>query len=309
MENSVSINTKNAHTISNKTFIADLEPVQCIKYDEDSNYLAAGCNNGKIVILTSARMYNLNCPDSITSLSWKPKSLGSKTKNVLICGESEGGICQWHVTSRKMLHRLEYPCDVFSIDYHKSFPLFVAAGKDGIVRVYDDVTKTMATEFDKKHTSRVFCTKFHPEDNNIIVSGGWDSTVQFWDIRSRESVRSILGPNVCGEAIDFKGDMVLAGSWRDKNSLQIFSYGNGQLIRDIENEHATWVYCTRFSADGNWCVASGSNPNSVVFFENFQHFASISGFSQPVFSFDITAAKRVIATGCGNGTISLYNLS
>ncbi len=28
------------------------------------------------------------------------------------------------------------------------------------------------------HTMRIFVTQFHPDDDNIFVSGGWDDTVQ-----------------------------------------------------------------------------------------------------------------------------------
>ena len=69
MESCYSISTKSPQrVITTKTFIADLPPVQCMKYDEDSNFMAAGCSDGKIAILTSARMHILNCSDSITSI-------------------------------------------------------------------------------------------------------------------------------------------------------------------------------------------------------------------------------------------------
>ena len=82
------------HEITNKAFISDLSSIQCMKYDEDSNFLAAGCSNGKVAIITSSKMHTLTLSDSITSLCWKPKSSGSKTKNVIICSESLGGISQ-----------------------------------------------------------------------------------------------------------------------------------------------------------------------------------------------------------------------
>ena len=39
------------------------------------------------------------------------------------------------------------------------------------------------------HHSRVFAGIFHPSDPNLFVTGGWDSTVQFWDRRVNTSVR------------------------------------------------------------------------------------------------------------------------
>ena len=39
------------------------------------------------------------------------------------------------------------------------------------------------------HESRVFALKYHPTDTNILVSAGWDDTVQFWDKRVENSIR------------------------------------------------------------------------------------------------------------------------
>ena len=41
------------------------------------------------------------------------------------------------------------------------------------------------------HMSRVYALKFHPSDTKILLSGGWDDTVQFWDTRQRHSIRYV----------------------------------------------------------------------------------------------------------------------
>ena len=43
------------------------------------------------------------------------------------------------------------------------------------------------------HMGRVFSLKYHPSDPRVVVSAGWDDTVQFWDTRSKHSVRYTLG--------------------------------------------------------------------------------------------------------------------
>jgi len=47
------------------------------------------------------------------------------------------------------------------------------------------------------HHNRVFAGVCHPTDPNIFLTGGWDSTVQFWDIRVNSSVRSVHVLNGC----------------------------------------------------------------------------------------------------------------
>lgn len=33
------------------------------------------------------------------------------------------------------------------------------------------------------HSSRVYCVKYHPNQPNQLISGGWDDTLQIWDDR------------------------------------------------------------------------------------------------------------------------------
>nr|XP_032800934.1 protein will die slowly-like [Petromyzon marinus] len=73
------------------------------------------------------------------------------------------------------------------------------------------------------HRSRVFAVQWHPESENVFLSGGWDNTVQFWDSRMPHSVRSLYGPHICGEALHFdsSGSTILSGSWRKRQALQV----------------------------------------------------------------------------------------
>ena len=87
------------------------------------------------------------------------------------------------------------------------------------------------------HSNRVYCVKYNPHNPKIIVSGGWDQTMQVWDTRVGnlinnylillgQSVASIFGPYICGDSIDIdsKG-VVLTGSYRPHESLQLWDLG------------------------------------------------------------------------------------
>jgi len=52
------------------------------------------------------------------------------------------------------------------------------------------------------HKSRVFCACFHPKSMHELISGGWDDTIQFWDVRQAHSVRYISGVHICGDSLD-----------------------------------------------------------------------------------------------------------
>ncbi len=80
----------------------------------------------------------------------------------------------------------------------------------------------------------MFSLKFKVDDPNILLSGGWDNTVQMWDVRAGHSVRSIYGPHICGDALDVNAQgHILTGSCRPDNALQLWDMGTGKLMKDI----------------------------------------------------------------------------
>jgi COMPASS component SWD3 len=85
------------------------------------------------------------------------------------------------------------------------------------------------------HSNRVFCVKFNPNQPNCIASGGWDNTIQIYDLRAKGVVGSIYGPHVCGDAIDFKNDgfTMMTGSYRMENALELWDLRNGMKYRDV----------------------------------------------------------------------------
>lgn len=94
------------------------------------------------------------------------------------------------------------------------------AGKDGVIRIYDvGVKKPLYAlkggngRTTAGHTNRVFGVAFHPTDHNVIYSAGWDQTLQVWDARVGNSVYSIHGVRVYGNAVDCKGNYMVVGNF------------------------------------------------------------------------------------------------
>jgi len=56
-----------------------------------------------------------------------------------------------------------------------------------------------------------------PEDDNIFMTAGWDNTILFWDTRIGTPFDFIHGPEICGDSLDFCGNKILAGSWRNND--------------------------------------------------------------------------------------------
>lgn len=124
----------------------------------------------------------------ITCIRFRPSSeSSSKTKNVLIAACADGTITHWHMMSQTCLYSIAEQQDttdsqIYACDYRADGEQFATGGRDGKVRLYDESTKaltaTMTAGRDKGttgHSNRVYVVKYHPKDQNLLVSGGWSA--------------------------------------------------------------------------------------------------------------------------------------
>lgn len=120
------------------------------------------------------------------------------------------------------------------------------------------------------HSSRILAVRFLHTDGEpwSLVSGGWDNSVQFWDLRIGHAVRAIFGPHICGDALDISSDgkQILTGSWRDKDPLELWDVGQAERIEVLPwrsegmRDPACLLYTARFSKDStsSFIAAGGS---------------------------------------------------
>lgn len=318
----------------------------CVRFSPDNEYLAASFANGAIHVYNAETgnqefvLNNLEGKDGsplllpTTQVRWRPHSAQSKTKSVLISvnAEADGQILHWHIKSGKCLHTItERGNQLFCLDYFHDGSQFATAGRDRLVRIYDEATKRQVQALqggDLKntagHSNRVFALKYHPMHPHIILSGGWDNTVQVWDTRKGHSVRSLWNCYLCGDAVDFAadGETILTGSWRTENALQLWDLGTGNLAETVEwksesaeARHGTcMLFSAQFSKDptSSMIVAGGSQENEAKFYDRSSGkavpFGGLVNLPKPVFSVDFSPNSRMAAVGCADGQIRVLEV-
>lgn len=171
---------------------------------------------------------------------------------------------------------------------------------------------------------KIYALKFHPENPKILLSGGWDDNLFFWDITTGENIKRIVGPHIYAEGLDMNcyGELLTA-SWRKDDPLQIWDYENGKLKMNIdwnfkekdENIKAsTQLYCCKFSNDfGKLVFAGGSQVNSVRIFDwSGRTIATIDDLPLACValdsSHDVSNNFQLLALGGGEGIIRMFKI-
>ena len=171
------------------------------------------------------------------------------------------------------------------------------------------------------HSLRIFSAKFVKDEENLLITGGWDKTIKIWDVRSGDVVRNICGPFVCGDSIDMHDGYILSGSYSDTQQLQLWEFSTGKFCEEIAfqtpaekqaGNPACQVYTTQFlKTTGDLIVAGGAVANEAKIFDGgnyFQPAATITDLSRAVYSSDFNNAGDMLALGGGDGVVRCFNI-
>jgi len=206
--------------------------------------------------------------------------------------------------------------------------VFATAGRKHEVRVYDECTKKLSCVLrggeeglTPGHSNRVFALKFHPTMRDVLVTGGWDNTVQFWDLRRGHAVRAIFGPHICGDAIDISDDgaTMMTGSWRMDKQLQLWDFRSGQALDCIQWRSGAslaqpcMVYGAQFSkGNGSKLIAAGgSGANEAKIFERSTGdvVGSVLGLTRACYAVDFSNNGDMLAVAGGDGCVKVVNIT
>ena len=304
----------------------------CVRYDPLDRYIAQGCHDGTINIynvFTGKKSFTLNndmeVPFPTTCIRWRPQTSKAVTKNVILAVNANGSVSHWHTTSGKCLHtQYDEFNKLLTCDYNNDGSMYAVGGSDCVVYGYDEQTrkeifKLEGGEGAPGHSNRIFCVKFDVNDPNMIMSGGWDSSVLVWDIRApQHPIKIIPGPYICGDAIDLSNGVIMSGSYRDNKQLQMWEYEDGAHFTDLNwdeglpSEKACMLYCLQFEKNnGDIVIAGGAGSNEVKVFDgdiDFKPCAQIKDLSRACFTLDWNNTGDTFAMGGGDGVIRVFNV-
>ncbi|KAI9205647.1 quinon protein alcohol dehydrogenase-like superfamily [Polychytrium aggregatum] len=313
------------------------------RFSPDEGSLAVGYGDATIsIILTSSGsvMRTLTPPGNYlkapcTTLYFRPTNPSYKNQNILVAGYSEGKIIFWHYTTGQIVKVVDTGDDqVNCITYSLDGARFAMGGSEGTVTVFDGFTSQKAmtltlgqVNVTSGHSNRIFSVRFHPKEPHSIMSAGWDNTVQIWDTRIQRSVRSIYGPHICADSIDFddSGDRILTGSYSKENPIQIWSWSQAQVtdtipwsILELSERKPCLLYAAQFSHSPESSIrnrfvlaAGGGGANEMRIYEtqSKRAVAMVQNLTSPVFTAAFSPTDQMVALGGGaSKTIYVYDM-
>lgn len=295
----------------------------CCAMSEEGEYFAVGCADGGIRVFmteSGALVYKLSAPQktygSVTCLKFRHFTPELSTLHVLLATYSVGYVVHWHVTSSQVIGTIKEDHGILRAAYSPDMRLFATVGYDPNVRVYSEATGKHIQTYEASpsptvmdgHRRRVCAVTYHPSINNIMLSAGWDDTIQFWDLRSPHAFKDIFGVHVCGDSVDIepRQSNILVGSWRDKDSLQIYDFDSTKLLKTFlpDKGRQSMLNCAQWIDQGMIACGGGSeNMARILQRQNEKSQGRVTKLPNAVYCQDYKITKsgrRIFAFNSGS---------
>jgi len=161
----------------------------------------------------------------------------------------------------------------------------------------------------------VFCVKYKGNDPNVILSAGWDNTIQVWDTRLNYAVRSLFGPHVCGDGMDIRDNTILTGSWRPEKQIQMWDFGTGKAIYEYTlkksvSGYDTLLYGAQFNPSGTMyaTAGAGSNDGHVWMRDTHECVGNVGPQDHALFTAQWSSDSSMLAFAGSGSDIKIYNV-
>lgn len=174
----------------------------------------------------------------------------------------DGRVCLFQLPDGQFITELQSDetTPIESIEFHPDGNRLIAAGSDGLVRVFDVESHQRVLEF-KAHEGSISDVVYSP-DGSIIATGGADKIVRLWNSKTGQPVSEFREHEKRVRALAFHPSEPLLASTSLDGTIRLWNLETNKADDRIPAgmiqvpKHENWCRCLTFSPDGTSLVAS-----------------------------------------------------
>ncbi|CAN8301907.1 unnamed protein product [Cochlearia groenlandica] len=252
---------------------------------------------------------------AVTSIGWSTSHV-----HLLASAGLDGAVYVWNVWSsgkKKVRSFLHHNAPVKDVKWSKKGPSLLSCGYDCTSRLFD-VEKGVETQTFKEDQV-IGVVKFHPDNPNLFLSGGFKGSLRLWDIRSNKAVHEYirdLGPILDVEFISGGKRFISSSDVTGRNISE-----NAVIVWDVSREVplSNQVYAEAYTcpcikrhpqdsvfiaqSHGNYTAIFSTNPPFKL--NKYKRYEGhwVSGF--PI-KCDFSPDGETLTSGSSDGSIYMY---
>ena len=289
--------------------------IYAVNIAKDKDTIATGYSNGEIHIYDKNKNVKLIQYSRETIIGLQ---IHHTNNNILTSISAVGDVVNTHVPSGKKLNEFKIE-DLIprTLDLSIRDEQIAIGFAEGQIQIYNNNTQTLdklikkGTSFETGHINQIHSVRFDTNLTYRLISGGRDSRVIIWDLRSLDCIGMVTASSILGETVDVKGNYIIAGAYEPKDGILL--YDDRKFVEPIKtfktNSH---IYSCKFSKrDDDYIFAAGGykqNLMKVFDINRSDYIFGIDIISSPCYALDFSMSGTVLAYGCADGAIRIVDI-
>jgi WD40 repeat protein len=195
--------------------------------------------------------------------------------SMVVTAFEDSSVDLWDPQTGRLIHRLSKEGgfqDIYATAFDPTGKLICGGGWGGVPRSWPAMApyEPQGPLEGRGHGSTMMSAVFSA-DGEYLVTGGWDNTVQVWDVQRRSMIRALAshGRPVVSVASGSDGRLVISGSWDGTVKLWDFS-----AVTDFEDQRSAVAGAMKTLSSrpddgaalhvlGNWYARRGADALAV----------------------------------------------
>ena len=289
--------------------------IYAVNISRNKDTIATGYSNGEIHIYDKYNNVKLIQYSRETIIGLQ---IYHNNDNILTSISATGDIVNTHVPSGKKLNEFKIE-DLIprTLDLSSKDDKIAIGFAEGQIHIYNNITQTLdklikkGTSFETGHINQIHSVRFDNKSTNRLISGGRDSRIIIWDLRSLKCTGMVTASSILGDCVDIKDKYIVAGAYEPKDGILLYDVRKFyEPIKKFQTD--SHIYCCKFSKrDGDYIFAAGGykkNLMKVFDINRSDYIFGLDIISSPCYALDFSMGGTVLAYGCADGALRIIDI-